>query len=93
MICQQRPNVRLTFLSFRGTEITERNYFGGSGICISDLQKHFLDIARKNSPEPRTPYSYMTTAIVRVLPILIFSIYLSSALSFRTQERWPQPLR
>jgi hypothetical protein len=49
-----------------------REIFGWCGCLHTDLRKQFLEIARKNSPEPRTVYSFMTTAIVRALPILIF---------------------
>jgi len=33
-----------------------------------------LEIARKNSPEPRTVYSFMTTAIVRALSVIFFHL-------------------
>jgi len=38
---------------------------GWCGCPHTDLRKHFLEIARRNSPEPRTIYSFLTTAIVR----------------------------
>jgi hypothetical protein len=61
--------VRLISLS-HGTKITERNIWG-CGCLHKDIRKQFLEIARKNSPEsePRIVYSFMTTAIVRALPI------------------------
>ncbi len=57
-----------------GIKITEGSnlFFGWCGCLHTDLRKQFLDIARKNSPEPRTVYSFVTTAIVRTLPIFIF---------------------
>jgi hypothetical protein len=81
------------FIFFHETKIPERNAWVVRVSAYTDLRKQFLEIARKNSPEPRTIYSFMTTAIVRALPILIFSIYQSIALWFRTRERCPQLLR
>jgi hypothetical protein len=69
--CQQHLDVRSIFL-FHGTNITERNIWVA---LHTDLRKQFLEIARKNSPEPRSVHSFMTTAIVRALPILIVFIY------------------
>jgi len=71
MTCQQLPDVRSIF-RFHETNITERNIWVA---LHTDLRKQYLEIARKNSPEPRTVYSFMTTAIVRALSILIFYIY------------------
>ena len=55
---------RCTFNFFlcHGANITERNIWVAPH---ADLRKQFLEIARKNSPEPRTVHSFMTTAIVR----------------------------
>jgi hypothetical protein len=66
--CQQHLDVRSTSL-FHETNVAERNIWVA---LHTDLRKQFLEIARKNSPEPRTVYSFMTTAIVRAFPILIF---------------------
>ena len=50
------------FFLCHGANITERNIWVA---LHADLRKQFLEIARKNSPEPRTVHSFMTTAIVR----------------------------
>jgi hypothetical protein len=46
----------------------KNHFFFGCG--HADLRNQFMEIARKQSPEPRTVHSFMTTAIVRTLPIL-----------------------
>jgi hypothetical protein len=33
----------------------------------ADLRKQFLKVARKHSPEPRHVYTFLTTAIVRII--------------------------
>jgi hypothetical protein len=66
---------RPSFLpSPHGTKSTERK--DGFGGMHADLRKQFLEIARKHSPEPRTVYCFMTTAVVRTLPIWLSFIRL-----------------
>lgn len=57
---------------FNGTKFTEKINILVVRCLYTDLRRQFLEIARKNSPEPRTVYSFMTTAIVCSLPIIIF---------------------
>ena len=52
------------------------------GYVHVDLRNQFLEIARKQSPEPRTVHSFMTTAIVRTLPALSFFYYSFYFLAF-----------
>jgi hypothetical protein len=59
------------FLFFRGKKSLKK-YLGGCRCRQTDLRKQFLEIARGDSPEPRAVYSFMTTAIVRALPMLFF---------------------
>jgi len=59
------------FFFFMG-QTSLKEIFGWCGCLHTDLRKQFLEIARKNSPEPRNVYSFMTTAIVRALSLLIF---------------------
>jgi hypothetical protein len=43
-------------------------------VICTDLRKHFQEIARKNSPEPREPrhvHAFLTTAIVRLLTLIV----------------------
>ena len=60
-----------------GQKSLKENIFGWCGCRNTDLRKQFLEIARKDSPEPRVIYSFMTTAIVRAPLMLdvIFFIY------------------
>ena len=47
-----------------------------AGYVHTDLRKQFLEIARKHSPEPRSVYSFMTTAVVRSPSFIpLFRIY------------------
>jgi hypothetical protein len=70
--CQQHPDVRSKFFFFMGQKSLKKKIGWCGCLLHTDLRKQFLEIARKNSPEPRTVYSFMTTAIVRALHILIF---------------------
>jgi hypothetical protein len=86
---------KCSFISFsRGTKSAET-----SGYVHTDLRNQFLEIARKQSPEPRTVHCFMTTAIVRMLPIspcfyllFIFRAFLRAS-SLRTLEPRPKLLR
>ena len=60
MICQQRPSVR-----------SPSDYGGRLMTPCIDLRKHFQEIARKHSPEPREVHAFLTTAIVR--PVFLFT--------------------
>ena len=60
MTCQQRPSVR-----------TPSDYGGRLMTPCIDLRKHFQEIARKHSPEPREVHAFLTTAIVR--PVFLFN--------------------
>lgn len=75
--CQQHPDVRAILLFFFFSHGTKFADWVVACCPHTDLRKQFLEIARKNSPEPRTVYSFMTTAIVRA-PFLFMSSYLSN---------------
>lgn len=52
-------------------------------LCVrahTDLRKQFLEVARKNSPEPRRVYTFLTTATVRIIYFFFGSRTSSSSL-------------
>ena len=70
MTCPQRPSVRPPS---ERVGITAGKLITPFATC-TDLRKHFQEIARKHSPEPRSIHTFLTTAIVRSVPSLSVSV-------------------
>ena len=92
MTCQRHQNVcfissHISFLSSVGQKALKKTNFVRAGYVQTDLRKQFLEIARKHSPEPRTVFSFMTTAVVRSFSFIpLFFIYFLCLFAHITQD-------